>query len=72
MKVLLDKTIYGNKCPDALVNKLFTYELVSVQSDTTCTIEFRDQIIIDGGNNFIPFTDGETQVCVTTFFIVVI
>ena len=62
MKVLLDKTINGNKCPDDLVNKLFTYELMSVQSETTCTLEFKDQLIVDGGDRFVPFTDGETQV----------
>ena len=68
-KVLLDESIYGNKVPENLRNKYFTYELVSIDNALHCTLVFKDRIIDIDGDEFIVFSEGVTEV---SFFLFII
>jgi hypothetical protein len=73
MKILLDDSIYdrASDIPEAAKGKYFVYELTKLDDATYCTIEYKDQLIEEGGDRFQVFKEGEeTQVCVCSCFVV--
>jgi hypothetical protein len=73
MKILLDDSIYDRRSdiPEAAKGKYFVYELTKLDGATLCTIEYKDQLIEEGGDRFQVFKEGEeTQVCVCSCFVV--
>lgn len=59
-KILLDDTIYNGKAPEEVRGYLFVYEIVDVSADDKMvTVEYKNQVIRQGGDRFRVYTDSE-------------
>jgi hypothetical protein len=60
-KILLDTSIYTDAIPEKVVDHLFVYEIVELVSEDgkTIKLEYKNQVIHNGGNKFRQYKDSE-------------
>jgi hypothetical protein len=63
-KLLLDTGMYNNDVPEKVINHMFVYKIVELYPNgKTVIIEYKNQVILEGGNKFRQYKDSEeTQV----------
>jgi hypothetical protein len=63
-KLLLDTGVYNDDVPEKVINHMFVCKIVELnQNGTTVKIEYKNQVILEGGNKFCQYKDSkETQV----------
>ena len=64
-KMLLDDSIYDKEAPAEVKGHYFVYEISSIcESGRTVTIQYKNQVVRNGGNMFRVYKEGEdSQVC---------
>jgi hypothetical protein len=59
-KILLDDSIYDDAVPQNVKDHLFVYEITSIDDNgKEVTIQYKNQVIKDGGNRFRTYTEGD-------------
>ena len=64
-KMLLDDSIYDKEAPAEVKGHYFVYKISSIcESGRTVTIQYKNQVVRNGGNMFRVYKEGEdSQVC---------
>jgi hypothetical protein len=59
-KLLLDTGIYNDDVPEKVIDHMFVYKKVELYPNgTTVKIEYKNQVILEGGNKFRQYKDSK-------------